>query len=85
MKKSFWLFIIIAVLLVVFSVQNAFEVSVNLFFYEVRLSMAVLLIITFLLGLLVGAIYGYAKRNKRTAKKKESEKHESENQVNEEQ
>jgi uncharacterized integral membrane protein len=65
MKKSahfsFWLFIIIAIILVVFSVQNSGPISVTIIFKQVQISLAILLVLTFLGGLITGALYAFVK------------------------
>ncbi|MBK3519610.1 LapA family protein [Carboxylicivirga marina] len=68
MKKSFWVILILSAVLVIFSVQNAETVPVNFFFNEVDISLAILLIIVFLAGVIAGASYFYIKsRAKRKA------------------
>jgi len=80
---SFWIFIILAVLLVIFSVQNSEAIGVRVFFWNVNVSLAILLIGTFLTGLITGALYAYRKflpdakelneeREKEREKKKEN-------------
>ena len=69
MKKSFWILMVLAVLVVVFSVQNAEPVHFTLFMWQGELSLAILLISTFIVGAIVGALYyGIAMRNKRKNK-----------------
>lgn len=58
---SFWIFIILAVLLVIFSVQNSEAIAVRVFFWNVNVSLAILLIGTFLTGLITGALYAWRK------------------------
>ena len=58
---SFWIFIILTVLLVIFSVQNSGAIDVNVFLWNVNVSLAILLIGTFLAGLVTGALYAYWK------------------------
>ncbi|WP_075602180.1 LapA family protein [Saccharicrinis aurantiacus] len=66
MKKSFWVLIVLAVLIVMFSVQNASTVEFHFFTVTSEISLAVLLIITFISGVLIGAIYSsLARRNKK--------------------
>ena len=68
MKKSFWVSLVLVVILVIFSVQNAEPVNVNIFFNEVEISLAILLIVVFLSGVLAGASYFFikSKKNKKT-------------------
>lgn len=65
MKKishiSFWVFISLAVLLVVFSVLNSGSILVNVIFTKVEISLAILLAITFFGGFVAGALYAYVK------------------------
>ena len=71
MKKSFWILMVLAVLVVVFSVQNAASVNFKFFIWEVELSLAILLISAFIAGALVGATYyAVAMRQKRKNKDK---------------
>ncbi len=65
MKKSFWVFLILSAALVIFSVQNADPVRVNILFNEVRISLAILLIIVFLTGVIAGASYFFLKSKKK--------------------
>lgn len=67
MKKSFWVSLVLAAALVIFSVQNAGLVDVNIFFNEVEVSLAILLIVVFLSGVLAGASYFFirSKKNKK--------------------
>lgn len=65
MKKSFWVFLILSAALVIFSVLNAGPVSVNVFFKEVHISLAILLIIVFMTGVIAGASYFFIKSRKK--------------------
>lgn len=67
---SFWGFIVVAVLLVIFAVQNAQEVSFKFFIWRSHLSLSVLLIVAFLLGLISGAIFLF--RNSRATEKEKT-------------
>jgi uncharacterized integral membrane protein len=69
---SFWGFIIVALLLVLFSVQNAQEVGFKFIIWKTHLSLSVLLIVAFLLGLIAGSIFSF--RRNRSIKKAEKEK-----------
>lgn len=57
MKKSFWVLMILAILVVVFSVQNANLVPFRLFIWTGDVSLAILLISTFIVGSIFGAFY----------------------------
>ena len=62
MKLSFWIFIIVAVLLVTFSVQNSGPTDIQFLVWSIQVSKAVIIIATFLIGLITGALYGYFSR-----------------------
>lgn len=66
---SFWFFITISVLLVVFSVQNSGSVSVKLLFSDIDISLAILLVLTFLGGLVAGALYAFVRIRHKEEKK----------------
>jgi len=54
------LVLILAILLVIFTLQNSFEVSVNIFFWELsNVPMVLLLICCVILGYLIAALYFY--------------------------
>lgn len=67
MKKSFWLLIVVVVFVVVFSVQNAEVVTIEFAVWKGDVSLAILMILTFLMGLIIGALY-YAMSIKRKTK-----------------
>jgi uncharacterized integral membrane protein len=73
-RKSFslWGFVIAALILVFFSVQNAQEVSFRFFVWRSHLSLSVLLIVAFLLGLVAGAVFSF--RSSKAKKEKSNEK-----------
>lgn len=54
---SFWVFITLAIILVIFSVQNSGSIPVVIIFKTVNVSLAILLALTFLAGLIAGALY----------------------------
>ncbi len=62
MKTSFWFFIIVAILLVTFSVQNSAPTEISFLVWTVQISKAVLIIAVFLFGLITGALYGFFSR-----------------------
>jgi uncharacterized integral membrane protein len=54
------LVLILAILLVIFTLQNSFEVSVNILFWEIsNVPMVLLLICCVILGYIISAIYFY--------------------------
>ncbi|GEM_PF-4414579 len=82
MKKSFWISLVLSALLVIFSVLNAKPVGVNFIFKEVEISLAILLIVVFLSGVIAGASYFYIK-TKRTVKNKQTEEDTTAEELNE--
>ena len=76
MKKSihisFWVFIALAVILVVFSVLNSGEIPVDIIFKKVEISLAILLAVTFFSGMVAGALYAFMKVS-RKEKQQETE------------
>ncbi len=71
MKTSFWFFILVAILLVTFSVQNSAPTEISFLIWTVQISKAVLIIAVFLFGLITGALYGFFSR--KPVVKKENE------------
>ncbi|TRX63553.1 lipopolysaccharide assembly protein LapA domain-containing protein [Carboxylicivirga sp. M1479] len=65
MKKSFWVFLLLSTALVIFSVQNAKPVRVNFFLKEMHISLAILLIIVFISGVIASASYFFIKSRKK--------------------
>jgi len=63
-KLSFWIFIILLLMLVTFSVQNSFLVTVKLIFWQIDMPLAVLLISTLIIGVVGGMFYSYFKYRK---------------------
>ncbi|MCG8582888.1 MAG: LapA family protein [Bacteroidales bacterium] len=61
MKKSFWVLLILSAVLVIFSVLNAEPVDVNILFSQIEISLAILLIIVFLSGVIAGSSYFFIK------------------------
>ncbi|MCU4163744.1 LapA family protein [Carboxylicivirga caseinilyticus] len=70
MKKTFWIATVFAIILVIFSVQNAKEVTVKFFFEDVSISLAVLLISVFIFGAITGASYFFIWKRKERKKDK---------------
>ena len=81
MKKkiqiSFWFFIALAILLAVFSVQNAGIIEVQVLWFPVNVSLSILLIGTFITGLVIGALYAYNKFLPKPSKEKDKNTKES--------
>lgn len=66
---SFWVFITLAIILVIFSVQNSGAIPVVIIFKTVNVSLAILLALTFLAGLIAGALYAFVKIRHKEAEK----------------
>lgn len=65
MQKSFIIGLIIAIILVLFAVQNAAPVEISLLFWHPEASMAVLILVSIALGALVGYLLSFSTiRNK---------------------
>ena len=61
---SLWGIIFSALILVIFSVQNAQEVNFQFLVWRTDLSLSILLIVAFLLGVIVGAIFSFRRRHR---------------------
>lgn len=60
MSVTIIIMLILAILLVIFTLQNSFEVSINVFIWEIQNApMVLVLLICILLGYLLAAIYFY--------------------------
>lgn len=87
MKKTFWFSIVLAILLVIFSVQNADIVTVKFFFdqWTVDISIAILLICVFIFGAITGSSFFFIWRMKERQKEKALQKmHETQAVINDE-
>ncbi|MFO7999672.1 MAG: LapA family protein [Marinilabilia sp.] len=76
---SLWIFIIAALILVIFSVQNAQEVRFEFILWRTHLSLSVLLIVAFLIGLIAGAFFSF-RRNRKEDRAELSRKNEENSQ-----
>lgn len=73
MRRSFIIGAVIALLSVIFALQNADQTAVTLFFWKINPSIALLLLITLLMGMIVGVtviLPSVYKRNKLIAEQK---------------
>ena len=77
MKKkqpfALWIFVLAALALVIFSVQNAHEVDFKFFIWKTRLSLSILLIVALLIGLIAGALFSFRQTGKNAKKIKDQE------------
>lgn len=60
-KFSFWILIIMLLILVTFSVQNSFLVTVKLLFWQLEIPMAMLIVSTLIIGIVGGMSYSFIK------------------------
>lgn len=74
MKKSFWVFVVLAILIVIFSVKNAQMVLVDVLFSKLEISLAFLVILVFITGLITGALFVLLSNRIKAAKQKKTEK-----------
>lgn len=74
MKKSFWVFVVLAILIVIFSVKNAQMVLVDVLFTKLEISLAFLIILVFITGLITGALFVLVSNRIKAIKLKKSEK-----------
>lgn len=70
MQRTLIFALIAAIILVIFTIQNAAIVDLKLWFWEVRSSQALIILITLALGSLIGVLVSIPSRSK---KKKEIE------------
>lgn len=74
MRFALVLSLLIAVLAIVFAVNNPQEVTVNLLLWEVRSTLAVTLVVVLLAGLLIGILASYPSIYRRSARIRKLEK-----------
>ena len=68
MQKKLILLLIFTVLVTVFALQNSMEAELSLWFWSVRTSMALILILTFAVGAIAGILFslpGWSKSSKK--------------------
>ncbi|GAB1405860.1 MAG: lipopolysaccharide assembly protein LapA domain-containing protein [Lentimicrobiaceae bacterium] len=65
MKSSVILSIIGTVLIIILAIQNSEAVSLRLFFWDIEMSLSLMLLVVFLLGGLSGYILNFSMRLKR--------------------
>ena len=70
MKKWMIIWLILAALLVVFAIQNAGPVDVDLWFWEIRSSLALLIFLVFAIGVVTGLLYSAWTAHKKRIKEK---------------
>jgi uncharacterized integral membrane protein len=70
MQKKLIFLLVFMVLIAIFALQNSVEVEIKLWFWSVRTSMVLILILTFAAGALAGIIFSLPKRSKVPVKEK---------------
>ncbi len=63
MKPSYWITLVLVSVLVIFIVQNAAETTIKLLFWNINISMALLLFFIFLLGFVIGMLWFNTKKS----------------------
>lgn len=64
MQKKLIFLLFFMVLIAVFALQNSMDVEIKLWFWSVRTSMVLILILTFAAGALAGILFSLPKRSK---------------------
>jgi len=81
MQKKLIFLLAFMVLVAVFALQNSIEVEIKLWFWSVRTSMVLVLILTFAAGAIAGILFSLPKRSKDTTKTDRSTAQKSEDGV----
>ncbi len=68
MQRSLIIGLVLAILLVIFALQNAQEVIITLYFWKFQSSLALLLLISLAIGVFLGAIFSVPSITKRNKK-----------------
>jgi putative membrane protein len=74
MQKTLIISIILATILVIFALQNVEVIPVNLWFWSVESSLALILLISFGIGAILGVVLSIPSINKRKKKLEERKK-----------
>lgn len=74
MQKTLIIGIILAILLVVFALQNAAEVLIHLWFWEAYISLALVLLVTFGMGAVIGVLFSIPSIRKRAIASSQKDK-----------
>ena len=74
MRFALVLSLLIAVVAIVFAINNPQEITVNLIFWQVRSTLAVTLVVTMLAGLVIGILASYPSIFRRSTKIRKLEK-----------
>ena len=68
MQKKLIFLLVFMVLIAVFALQNSVEVEIKLWFWSVRTSMVLILILTFAAGAIAGILFSLPKRPQESGK-----------------
>ncbi len=74
MQRTLIFLLIFTVLIAVFALQNSGEVEIKLWFWSIRTSMVLLLILTFAFGALAGILFSLPGWSSRPSRKKQEQK-----------
>lgn len=77
MRKKLIFLLAFMVLIAVFALQNSMEVQIKLWFWSVKTSMVLILILTFAAGAIAGLLFSIPKRSKKERVSPESKPAES--------
>jgi uncharacterized integral membrane protein len=70
MQRTLIIILIFTVLVAVFALQNSGEVEIKLWFWTIRTSMVLVLILTFAFGALAGILFSLPGRSRKPGRKK---------------
>ena len=62
MKRTLLIILVIAVLVAIFALQNSAEVIIKLWFWSIETSLALVVILTFAIGALMGILFSIPRR-----------------------
>ncbi len=65
MQKTLLVILLFAILIVIFALQNSAEVVINLWFWSINISLALIVILAFALGALVGILFSIPQRRRK--------------------
>ena len=65
MQRALIAFMILAVLTVVFSIQNSVDVQIKFLFWESNLPLALIIVISLALGTILGVLFSIPKKKKK--------------------
>ncbi|MCF6767360.1 LapA family protein [Thiotrichales bacterium 19S11-10] len=70
MKYIWWFFLLVVlIVIVILSILNSYQVTLDYFFNTITLPLAVLILLVFFIGSVLGILIGYFKGYKRSKRK----------------